>query len=193
MKILGIAGRKGAGKDTLAQTLIVANGGKFELVKFADPLKNMMRAMLKAGGVSPTEIEHMIEGSLKEVPHKVLLGKTPRYAMQTLGTEWRNMLGENLWINMIEQRLRSIAAGGAHGVVITDLRFAHECEFLRGLGATTVRISGGRSVINAASDHPSETAIDTLPVDMEVINLGTIADLASTATVVASKVNKSAL
>lgn len=182
-----------SGKDTFAKPLLIDNGGKFELVKFADPLKNMLRAMLKAGGCNPAEIERMIEGSDKETPHPVLLGHTPRHAMQTLGTEWRNMLGENLWLNMAEQRLRSIAAGGAHGVVITDMRFAHECALMHKLGATTVRVSGGRSVINAASDHPSETAIDTLPVHMEVINLGTIADLHSTAATVVSKVNKSAL
>ena len=32
--------------------------------------------------------EAHIEGALKEVPCELLGGKTPRYAMQTLGTEW---------------------------------------------------------------------------------------------------------
>ncbi len=45
--------------------------------------------------------EDKIEGSLKAKPCSLLAGKTPRHAMQTLGTEWgRNCIGDGFWINL---------------------------------------------------------------------------------------------
>lgn len=191
MKIIAVAGRKYSGKDTFAKPLLVENGGKFIKVSFAQPLKDMMRSLLGSGGLPKGLIEEMLEGNLKEQPSDVLLGKTPRYAMQTLGTEWRDMLGNSLWLNIAEKKLRAMSAGGAYGAIITDMRFVHELDVMKRLGALTVRVSGGRSVINAASDHPSETAIDTLPVEIDILNFGSIDDLHSTAFVVAERVKKS--
>ena len=85
--LLGIHGKAGSGKSTAAQVLI---DGGFKRVKFADPLKNMLRAI----GLT----DQHIEGDLKEVPCDMLLGQTPRHAMQTLGTEWgRGCIGGEFW------------------------------------------------------------------------------------------------
>ena len=45
--------------------------------------------------------EEEIDGRWKEHPCSLLLNKTPRYAMQTLGTEWgRELIGENIWTHI---------------------------------------------------------------------------------------------
>jgi hypothetical protein len=173
MKLIGIAGRKGSGKDTFATPLLIDNGGEFNLVKFADGLKNMLRSLFRDAGTDAQTIEEMIEGSLKETPTPILFGKTPRYAMQTLGTEWRNMISEGLWLGITDSRLKKLARGGARGVILTDVRFPHEVAFLRERGGKVLRIVG---VVqdNEFSNHPSEKLIDELYVDGEIFNYGTI-------------------
>lgn len=191
MKLIGIAGRKGAGKDTFAAPLDAKNEGQFVIIKFADGLKNMLRSLFRDAGVNATDIERMIEGDLKETPTPVLFNKTPREAMQTLGTEWRNMIDEGLWLNITDRRLKALARGGAHGVVITDVRFPHEVAYIRKLGGKTFRVVGNRVAENALSNHSSEDQIDALDVDGEIMNFGNIDDLHSTALAVAESVKGS--
>lgn len=188
MKLLAIAGRKGAGKDTFAQPLI--DSGRWALVKFADPLKNMLRSLFRDAGVDPQTTERMIEGDLKETPTPVLCGKTPRFAMQTLGTEWRDMIGQGLWLNITKMRIAAYARGGQPAVVITDMRFPHEVAFVEQAGGTSVRVVG-TTPPNDASDHPSEKAIDSLPVAAEVFNFGSVDQLHTVAEGVASAVQNS--
>jgi hypothetical protein len=176
MKLVGIAGRKGSGKDTFAQPLLIENEGTFNLVKFADPLKNMLRSLFRDAGLDAGTIELMIEGNLKEMPTPILGNKSPRYAMQTLGTEWRNMLTESLWLGITESRLKRLARGGAKGVIITDVRFPHEVAFLKEHGGSVFRIVG-REQNNEFSNHASEKLIDELSVDGEIFNFGSITDL----------------
>jgi len=192
MKLIAIAGRKGAGKDTFAHPLLIENEGQFNLVKFADPLKNMLRSLFRDAGCSPTQIENMIEGDSKELQYPFLGGKTPRFAMQSLGTEWRDMMTTNLWTGITDSRLKNMARGGAHGVIITDCRFPHEVDFIHGLGGKVFRVVG-KAPPNGFSDHPSETLVDTLDVDGEIFNFGTIADLHSTALILSEAVDNSNL
>lgn len=188
MKLIAIAGRKGAGKDTFALPLLVENEGSFNLLKFADPLKNMIRSLLRDAGVPTNEIESLVEGSLKEKPQAVLGGKTTRLAMQTLGTEWRDLIDVNLWTNITHSRLTNMARQGARGAIITDCRFQHEIELIHQLGGKVFRIHG-RTEPNSFSDHPSEAGIDSLPVDGEIFNYGSILHLHAHAIMLADKLD----
>lgn len=190
MKLIGIAGRKGAGKDTFAEPLLIENEGIFNLVKFADPLKNMLRSLLRDAGFDAPTIERMVAGDLKEVPVGILGGKTPRYAMQTLGTEWRNMMTEHLWLNITLVRLTTMARLGAKGVIITDVRFPHEANFVNHYGGKVFRIVGSGQM-NEFSDHPSENLADWLKVDGEIFNYGSISDLHATAIALAEMIGNS--
>jgi hypothetical protein len=67
----------------------LVNHRGFARVRFAGPLKAMMAAL----GCTNAEID----GDRKEVPCDLLGGKSPRWAMQTLGTEWgRKLIGDDL-------------------------------------------------------------------------------------------------
>lgn len=191
MKLIGIAGRKYAGKDTFAKPLIIDGGGTFNLVKFADGLKNMLRSLFRDAGLDAAMIERMIEGDLKETPTPILGGKTPRWAMQSLGTEWRDMIDRNLWLGITGSRLQKLARGGSRGVIITDTRFPHEVDFIHNLGGVVYRIVGKQRDDNQFSAHPSEAMIDELKVDGEIYNFGTIEDMEVTATVLAEAVGNS--
>lgn len=171
--VYAFAGKRGSGKSTASQVLVDMG---FVDIKFADPLKNMLRAMYETCGVDSATVERKIEGDLKEVPCEWLGGNTPRYAMQTLGTEWRNMLAKDLWSEMLVKRVES----GAYGdkIVCSDFRFpGHEEAALEKLGAYTYRITRPGGPDDEASRHASETGVDSLKVRATLHNTGTVEDL----------------
>ena len=170
-KIIAIAGRKGAGKDTIAEVLTDKG---FVVVKFAGALKTMFRAYLQYVGAGEYIIERMIEGDLKEVPSPLLQGKTPRFFMQRLGTEFgRDMIGDDLWVDALEHHCSTIP----DDIAITDMRFPNEGDKAGDMGAEKWRVRRPSIKLDDTSDHPSETAIDDLEVDVDFLNVGSIEDL----------------
>ena len=158
--IIGLTGYAGSGKSTAAQILVERHG--FTLVKFAGPLKKMMRCL----GLGDREIE----GDLKETPHPVLNNKTPRYAMQTLGTEWgRDQIGPALWVNVaMEAACKVLDQGGR--VVIDDCRFPNEAAAIKQAGGTVIKIN--RPGVGPVNGHVSE---HLPPHDLEVFNSRNVA------------------
>lgn len=163
-KLVGIIGRAGAGKSTVAIELELTHD--FDRMRFAEPMKAAMAAL----GLSVDEYD----GHLKETPCALLMGKTPRYAMQTLGTEWgRNMIDENLWAKNWQLRaLKKLDSGIS--VCVDDVRFPNEVEIIKSMGGTIIRIDRpGTQNETATKAHASE-AFDQLEFDHRVINDNTI-------------------
>lgn len=169
MKIIGLTGRKGSGKDAAATALV-----RYTNLKLAEPLKTMLHALLTYQEVPPDVIYEMLEGRLKESPCKTFGGQTPRHAMQTLGTEWgRDLMGKDFWVTMLKNKAQHYDC-----VVVTDVRFPNEVHAIEEMGGMIIRIV--RPSLNVSDAHPSEVLIDTLPVHTEVINDGTLTDLQDT-------------
>lgn len=167
--VVAFSGRAGSGKSTAAEALI-ARG--FVRIKFADILKDMMRAFYSSAGLSRDQIEARIEGDLKERPDYLLGNKTPRHAMQTLGTDWgREMIDPELWVTAWKARAMTILHGGER-VVVDDIRFANEARAVRGLGGTVVRLEGRDKGL--AAQHVSERF--EFEPDMTLQNLGSLAE-----------------
>ena len=161
--IVGIAGRRYAGKDTAAAALIEDGAVN---VKFAGGIKVMLRAYLSYVGVRPETIERMIEGDLKEMPNCFLGYRSPRYAMQTLGTEWgRNLMGDTFWIDSLTAHIEDKPF-----VVVTDMRFPNEVEHVKRLGGATVRIVDPDRESLPGDEHASESQIDGLTTDYVIQN-----------------------
>jgi hypothetical protein len=157
LKLIGLCGLAGCGKSTVAAYL--ENELGYARVRFAGPLKDMLRAL----GLS----ERHIEGDLKEVPCELLGGKTPRQAMQSLGTEWgRDMVADDLWIRAWADRLP------VGPVVAEDVRFPNEAAAIREKGGLLIRITGRGGI---AGGHASEA--NRLDVDVEIENTGSLAQL----------------
>lgn len=172
--IYAFAGEKGSGKSTATSVLVDEFG--FADAKFADPLKNMMRAFYATCGLNREETERRIEGDLKETPCEWLRGKTPRHAMQTLGTEWRNMIAEDLWANIFLKRVER----GDYGdkIACSDLRFpGHEEDVLHELGAYIYRITRPGLDATDGSEHASEKGFDQIKVNAVLKNTGTLEEL----------------
>lgn len=140
--VVAFTGSAGSGKSTAAEYLETRG---YTRVKFAGPLKAAMRAM----GFGDREIE----GDLKEKPHGLLCGKTPRFAMQTLGTEWgRDIIGPEFWTTLWRDAASEIIDAGGR-VVTDDCRFANEAAAVRSLGGNIYRIDGRGGI---AGSHASE-------------------------------------
>lgn len=161
-RVIALTGAAGSGKSTAADYLIRQHG--YERVKFAGPLKDMMRAL----GFG----EDDIEGGDKELSNSLLCNKTPRHAMQTLGTEWgRKCIGEDFWAILWKDTAESILAKKGR-VVVDDLRFPNEAEAIRKVGGVIVKLEGRGGIAGA---HASEAGCGTHDVVVE--NDGCIVDL----------------
>lgn len=156
-----IHGLKFSGKSTLATHLM--NKHEYVRVKMAEPLKNMVRSLLRDAGIGEDRIEDYIEGSFKEVPIDELGGVTSRRLMMTLGEEWRNMHGKELWVNIAKSKIISLLKQGI-SVVVDDIRYPFEIEALDKLNPFKAVITrGGLHFETYGEDrHPGERP---MPID----------------------------
>jgi hypothetical protein len=160
--VIALCGRAGAGKSFAAEALALYG---YRTVKFAGPLKGMLRAL----GLTEAEIE----GDRKEAPCALLGGKSPRQAMQTLGTEWgRGLIDPELWTRAWSLEVEKRLALGQK-VVVDDCRFENELAVVQQFGRA-IRIRRPGATI--AAPHASETGLDHVDM-LSVWNTGTPVDL----------------
>lgn len=154
MRVIGIAGRAGSGKDTIADYLVANHG--FHKMAFADPIKSMLWQI----GVDCYQRDG------KETPHPAY-GKSPRQMAQLLGTEWmRNLIHPDGWVQVIAakvkllKQLNAFADVPPRGIVISDVRFENERLWLKSINAEVWHVYRN---VEAVSSHVSE-----LPLPIEI-------------------------
>ena len=166
MRLVGITGRAGVGKNTVAALVPGA-----EVIGLADPIYQGLATMLGIG-----------EGELRRRAGKELpiewLGRSPRTLLQTLGTEWgRDTVRSDLWLLLCERRILELDRAGAAAVVVADVRFANEAEMIRRLGGEVWEVRRSGQSIGAAGGHASERGIGPELVDVVIDNDGTLEEL----------------
>lgn len=164
MRLIGLHGRAGAGKDTVANQLYLEhNVGRMAL---AGPLKDMLITGLRDVGVSRQVLD---DPRLKE---QVLpaIGKSPRELMQTLGTEWgRTLVCDDLWLKIAEAHLHYFAKF-LSAIVVTDVRFENEARWVRAKGGEIWHVLR-KFPSNVSALHASEHGIEMhAGVDSVVMN-----------------------
>ncbi|MFC4236181.1 hypothetical protein ACFOY8_13275 [Thalassospira xianhensis] len=174
-RLIGVHGKKRAGKGSTSDYLVSQHG--YVLIKFADPLKDMIRVLFRYFSLDEETIERLIEGDLKEVPQEILRGSTSRLAMQKLGTEWRRMISERLWIDIARSRIEKHLAEGKN-VVVDDVRFPDEFDLVKEVGGVTCRVYRDTADEAAKSDtHASEKGLPSEDFDVTLDNNGTFEQL----------------
>ena len=118
---------------------------------------------------------------------------TVRELLQILGTEaMRNSLHPDTWVNALmcyyiksddklirttEDLLEEWEEGSFPNWIITDMRFPNEMQSIKANGGITIRVVRPNYKEVPLDLHPSETALDGVTFDYEIINDGTLEDL----------------
>ena len=162
-QIIAIAGPKESGKSYAS--VILQSEAHFVRVSFADALKRMLMSI----GLTHAQCD----GAEKEAPSDLLCGKTPRHAMQTLGTEWgREQIANDIWVRAtifeIYQATVSHPPGQFSRFVIDDLRFDNEASALHRAGAKIWEVR--RPGYGYDTRHASEAGLTSSFVDRTIPN-----------------------
>jgi len=156
-KLIALTGLAGSGKSTAASALVETG---FVRVSFAAPLKAMMAALYEHAGLPASEIKRRIEGPRKQESDPLLGDQTPRYAMQTLGTEWgRDTIFADLWANAAIREINRLMGLGV-SVVVDDCRFPNEADAIRSLGGFIIRIKGRGGIEGGHASEKMEFEAD---------------------------------
>lgn len=161
-KVIGLTAPAGSGKDTVFAIIEELMDSKTVVrVAFGDAVKE---EVAEQHSVSVEEIEENKESF--------------RNVLQQWGTEHRRKKDPRYWIKQIETEVKMLR-DNADVVVITDVRFLNEAEYIKSLGGDVIKIipSSSHTLIKG-SDHSSETESNYIVPDWLLPNSGSIRQLA---------------
>jgi hypothetical protein len=203
IKVVGISGARGAGKDTLADELVARHG--YAKMSFADPLRELAArtyglpvAIFTDRAAKDSPLIPELAGRCAGLGLKP--GATPRDVLLALGDVVRGVLGRHAFVSAAASRIASMAAdaGGDLAIVLPDARTPAELDLAALVNALllqqgtdalcveyVVRIEG-RGV---KGTHDTDTGLDGIDFDMVLDNSGKLADVAGMANDVAGMVD----
>lgn len=170
IKLIGLySSAAQSGKSTVAKYLAVRDG--YDIVPFAQTLKDMALPMLTAMGYTPNQAYHLLTEDKEFV---LPIGVSVRHLLRTLGTEWgRGCIHPDVWLYCWRERIKYYSA-----VIVDDVRFPNEADLVKELGGTMVRIMRPGTQTDIA--HSSEGGLDTYRrFDMTLVNAGDLQQLYS--------------
>tara|TARA_R110000824_G_scaffold28180_1_gene94973 strand:+ start:1105 stop:1611 length:507 start_codon:yes stop_codon:yes gene_type:complete len=152
MKIIGVCGAKRAGKDTFYQLLLEA-GHDVKRMALADAIKRDLAGLPGVIGASKEQARELY---------------------QVYGCLARDLHGDRYWINRLESELhdKDYDRLTRSTIVITDVRFQNEAQWIKDLGGTVVIVEGGES----KDQHRSEQEWRSIEGDYRVVNKDSMAD-----------------
>ena len=153
-RLIGIAGKKNSGKDTVANyieekghylSFLTHHLLPISMYHLADPLKC---AAMEAFKLTKHEV---YDETAKEKVHQYW-GLTPRKILQLLGTEgFRNIFGEDFWLRRADLELRTNPLYQDCLTLVPDIRFENECDWIRDHNGLVVH------VFRRSQDKPKDT------------------------------------
>jgi len=141
--VIGLSGKKGSGKDTIADNLVHSHG--FKQIALADALKDACHAIFGTPITNDLKRDRTLYDKRFVVP---VIGKrkkddhvirwttmTVREILQQFGTECCRAWMRDIWIAACWTR---IVRSDEDRIVISDVRFLNEVWFLQQLGVASV-------------------------------------------------------
>lgn len=175
--IIGLIGFINSGKGTVGDLLVKEHG--YQKFAFADALKDAVSVIFQWDRYlleGDTDVSRAFRERVDVWwSHKLGYEVTPRLILQKMGTEaCRNVIADNIWIAALESRLAN-----QEKVVVADVRFPNEIDFIHSIGGKIVRVKRGEdpSYEERSKMHVSETAWYNIFPDVTIDNNGTMDDL----------------
>ena len=146
--IIGIAGYKGSGKDSLGEILTTTFG--WRKMSFAQPIKDLAHNTfgIDKAILSGTDGER----EFRELPLPDWFNLSSREILQKVGMAFRENLHKDIWVRILENQYKVCK----EHVVITDVRFPNEVEMINKHGFV---VCVKRPGFNGDA-HESEHALD---------------------------------
>lgn len=166
MKLIGLVGAAGAGKDTAASYLVERGWVR---IAFADKLKAMaydinpwISRPKSVGGF--VRLHHLVDSIGWDVA-KTSFPEVRKF-LQDLGVAARKHIAEDVWVDA------AIGIMDGHNVVVTDVRFKNELAAVKAWGGELVLIERpvGAADLGANAGHISETDWLDAEFDYTLIN-----------------------
>lgn len=128
--IIGVSGKAGSGKDTLADYLVKYHG--FHKLRFAARIKKI------SADLTGTSLEDNY--NKKSIIPKISYGKTEGWDLgkyqQKIGGSFRKSIVEDIWIRCLKQEISKYKK-----VVVCDMRFKNEAKELQKMkGCVLIRL-----------------------------------------------------
>lgn len=210
MAIIGISGKIGVGKDTIAKNIqIIDKESNWQIKKFAAGVKKVASLLLNVP-VSKFEDQEYKEQFLGpewnydlELDRTIIVDgvakhlhehhqMTVREFLQRVGTDaMRYGLHTNTWVNMLMAEYKPMKDSDEEYThpnwIVTDVRFPNEYDAIKKAGGYVIRINRNNGIQN---NHVSETALDGQDFDLVINNNTSITEATTEAILFLSKLKK---
>lgn len=145
MKVLGLTGHAGAGKDYTYAHIKKTSDLRTARMAFADGVRHEIEDVLSPG---TRAISEQAEWEGKQLP---AIWKKPypdeiRRLLQWWGTDYRRAEDPDYWVKKGVERLRDYEGIGIELAIVTDVRFENEAKAIRALGGIVVEVVATDSI-----------------------------------------------
>lgn len=162
VEVYGVSGKLGTGKNFISETVFL---------KMMEPVPTVILSFADQIKVNVI-VQHNADR------HKCFVEKDEhtRKLMQRVGTEeGRNVYGQDIWLKFTLEWMLVHASRGIKRIIVPDVRFHNEFDFIKDLGGTMIRVnapkrnraacekeaSKGTGTAEQIGSHISETELDS--------------------------------
>ena len=172
--LIGFTGKAESGKNSAsvcAEELIKSSGYSLYSLAFADSVKELAAKVFNVP-------HHKFIVNKHQICEK--WGMTYRELLQLFGTDFaRDMIHPDFWVKKFDERFKELSSNGTNIVLVTDVRFNNEAEYIINKGGAIISIE--RPVPNklntAAQSHKSEIPIADTYIFKTIQNDGNLTHL----------------
>lgn len=163
--LIGISGKKHTGKTSVANIVIRITGNsnpiryaKWDQCSFGTAVKEICSYIT-------SDERSTYNSETKKYEKAKGLSITRREFMQKLGTDVARAIDKDIWIKYLANNIFDDKGKLVRNVIIDDVRFKNEADFIVENGGLLIRLEGNPGEIDevVGTEHSSENELDDYP------------------------------